>query len=173
MPRLAGLFVLGGLQGAVGWYMVKSGLVARVDVSQYRLAAHLGIAVAILGYTLWLIFDLGRERAGVTQSGSRASAWIAGTVLALIYLQILAGGLVAGLDAGFGYNTWPLINGAFVPSGLGEAQPLVPEPVREPAHGAVRSPHAGLQRGARHDRCRPAGSPFAAQLLSSSPAPSS
>jgi cytochrome c oxidase assembly protein subunit 15 len=125
LPRLAGLFVLGGLQGAVGWYMVKSGLVARVDVSQYRLAAHLGIAVAILGYTLWLIFDLGRERAGVTQSASRASAWIAGTVLALIYLQILAGGLVAGLDAGFGYNTWPLINGAFVPSGLGEAQPLV------------------------------------------------
>ena len=125
LPRLAGLFVLGGLQGAVGWYMVKSGLVTRVDVSQYRLAAHLGIAVAILGYTLWLIFDLGRERAGVTQSGSRASAWIAGTVLALIYLQILAGGLVAGLDAGFGYNTWPLINGAFVPSGLGEAQPWV------------------------------------------------
>ena len=125
LPRLAGLFVLGGLQGAVGWYMVKSGLVTRVDVSQYRLAAHLGIAVAILGYTLWLIFDLGRERADVTQSGSRASAWIAGTVLALIYLQILAGGLVAGLDAGFGYNTWPLINGAFVPSGLGEAQPWV------------------------------------------------
>ena len=125
LPRLAGLFVLGGLQGAVGWYMVKSGLVTRVDVSQYRLAAHLGIAVAILGYTLWLIFDLGRERGGVTQSGSLASAWIAGTVLALIYLQILAGGLVAGLDAGFGYNTWPLINGAFVPSGLGEAQPLV------------------------------------------------
>jgi cytochrome c oxidase assembly protein subunit 15 len=125
LPRLAGLFMLGGLQGAVGWYMVKSGLVARVDVSQYRLAAHLGIAVAILGYTLWLIFDLGRERASVTPSDSRASAWIAGTVLVLIYLQILAGGLVAGLDAGFGYNTWPLINGAFVPSGLGEAQPWV------------------------------------------------
>lgn len=71
LPRLAGLFVLGGLQGAVGWYMVKSGLVTRVDVSQYRLAAHLGIAVAILGYTLWLIFDLGRsERA----SRSRAHA---------------------------------------------------------------------------------------------------
>jgi heme a synthase len=125
LPRLAGLFVLGGLQGAVGWYMVKSGLVARVDVSQYRLAAHLGIAVAILGYTLWLVFDLGRERDPATRSGSRASAWVAAAVLALIYLQILAGGLVAGLDAGFGYNTWPLINGAFVPSGLGEAQPLV------------------------------------------------
>jgi heme a synthase len=125
LPRLLGLFALGGLQGAVGWYMVKSGLVTRVDVSQYRLAAHLGIAVAILGYTLWLIFDLGREQSRETRSGSRGAAWVAGAVLALIYLQILAGGLVAGLDAGFGYNTWPLINGAFVPSGLGEAQPLV------------------------------------------------
>jgi heme a synthase len=123
LPRLAGLFVLGGLQGAVGWYMVKSGLVTRVDVSQYRLAAHLGIAVAILGYTLWLIFDLGRERSPGAASDRRVSAWIAGVVLTLIYLQILAGGLVAGIDAGLGYNTWPLINGAFVPSGLGEAQP--------------------------------------------------
>jgi cytochrome c oxidase assembly protein subunit 15 len=123
LPRLLGLFVLGGLQGALGWYMVKSGLVMRVDVSQYRLAAHLGVAVAILGYTLWLIFDLGQERRGETRSGARPVAWVAGAVLALIYLQILSGGLVAGIDAGFGYNTWPLINGAFVPSGLGEASP--------------------------------------------------
>ena len=123
LPRLLGLFVLGGLQGALGWYMVKSGLVARGDVSQYRLTAHLGVAVAILGYTLWLIFDLGRERKGATRSSTSAAAWVAGVVLALIYLQILAGGLVAGIDAGFGYNTWPLINGAFVPSGLGEASP--------------------------------------------------
>jgi cytochrome c oxidase assembly protein subunit 15 len=121
LPRLLGLFVLGSLQGALGWYMVKSGLVARVDVSQYRLAAHLGVAIAILGYTLWLIFDLGRRV--VTRSGSRAAAWVAGVVLALIYLQILAGGLVAGIDAGLGYNTWPLIDGAFVPSGLSEASP--------------------------------------------------
>ncbi len=125
LPRLAGLFVLGGLQGAVGWYMVKSGLVTRVDVSQYRLAAHLGFAVAIFGYTLWLIFDLGRERSRGAASDRRVPAWIAGAVLTLIYLQILAGGLVAGIDAGLGYNTWPLINGAFVPSGLGEAQPWV------------------------------------------------
>src|SRR5215210_6425136 len=59
LPRLLGLFLLGGLQGAVGWYMVKSGLSGRVDVSQYRLAAHLGIAMLILGYTLWLLFSLG------------------------------------------------------------------------------------------------------------------
>jgi len=123
LPRLVGLFVLGGLQGALGWYMVKSGLIARVDVSQYRLTAHLGVAVAILGYTLWLVFDLGRESKGAARSGSSVASWVAGAVLALIYLQILAGGLVAGIDAGFGYNTWPLIDGAFVPSGLSEASP--------------------------------------------------
>jgi cytochrome c oxidase assembly protein subunit 15 len=123
LPRLAGLFVLGALQGAVGWYMVKSGLITRVDVSQYRLAAHLGIAVAILGYTLWLIFDLGPRQRSAVRSGSRAPTWVAAAVLALVYLQILAGGIVAGIDAGFGDNTWPLINGAFVPNGLGEAQP--------------------------------------------------
>jgi cytochrome c oxidase assembly protein subunit 15 len=123
LPRLLGLFVLGGLQGAVGWYMVKSGLVSRVDVSQYRLTAHLGIAVLILGYALWLIFDLGRERSDAARSASRAPAWVAAAVLMLVYLQILAGGLVAGIDAGLGFNTWPLINGALVPSGLGEASP--------------------------------------------------
>jgi heme a synthase len=124
LTRLLGLFALGGLQGVVGWYMVKSGLVTRVDVSQYRLAAHLGIAVAILGYTLWLILGLGpQRRSTAARLASRAPIWVAAAVLALVYLQILAGGIVAGLDAGFGYNTWPLINGAFVPNGLGEAEP--------------------------------------------------
>ena len=173
LPRLAGLFVLGGLQGAVGWYMVKSGLVSRVDVSQYRLAAHLGIAVAILGYTLWLMFDLGSERGSVTQSGSRASTWIAGTVLALIYLQILA-----GASGGRPRRRFRLQHLAADQRRLRAERPrrgtaLGPEPVREPAHRAVRSPHAGLHRGARYNAGRPAGSPFAARLLSSSPAPSS
>ena len=75
LPRLVGLFVLGGLQGAVGWFMVKSGLVARVDVSQYRLAAHLGVAVLILGYTLWLIFDLGQERRRALQRELTRAGW--------------------------------------------------------------------------------------------------
>jgi cytochrome c oxidase assembly protein subunit 15 len=124
LPRLAGLFVLGGLQGAVGWYMVKSGLVDCTDVSQYRLAAHFGVALLILGYTLWLLFGLGGEpQARPAEPAPRAAAWIAGLILALIFLQLLAGALVAGLDAGMGFNTWPLINGAFVPSGLGEASP--------------------------------------------------
>lgn len=123
LPRLAGLFLLGGLQGVVGWYMVKSGLVDRVDVSQYRLAAHFGIAVLILGYILWLLLGLGRRPHTNDARTAGGAAWIAALLLALIFLQMLAGALVAGLDAGFGFNTWPLINGAFMPSGLGEASP--------------------------------------------------
>ena len=75
LPRLLGLFLLGGLQGAIGWYMVKSGLVDRTDVSQYRLAAHFGIALLILGYTLWLLFGLRRasgsasHRTGIARAG--------------------------------------------------------------------------------------------------------
>lgn len=125
LPRLAGLFVLGGLQGAVGWYMVKSGLVDRTDVSQYRLAAHLGIAILILGYTLWLLFGLGSDPARWRRTDQHllAAPLIAGAILMLIYLQILAGALVAGIDAGQGFNTWPLINGAFIPDGLGALSP--------------------------------------------------
>ena len=124
LPRLIGLFVLGGIQGAIGWYMVKSGLIDRTSVSQYRLMIHFGIAVAILGYTLWLLFGLSAEGQG-RRSIARASApaWAAGFVLALIFLQLLAGALVAGLDAGMGYNTWPLIGGAFIPEGLSAASP--------------------------------------------------
>lgn len=123
LPRLIGLFVLGGLQGVLGWYMVKSGLTERTDVSQYRLAAHFGLALVILGYTLWLLFGLGRARGVRAASRGRSAMWVAGFVLALVFVQMLAGALVAGLDAGMGYNTWPLINGAFVPQGLAEASP--------------------------------------------------
>ncbi|MEZ5873708.1 MAG: COX15/CtaA family protein [Hyphomicrobiales bacterium] len=75
LPWLLGLFVLGGLQGALGWYMVKSGLVDRTDVSQYRLAAHFGVAMLIFGYTLWLLFNLGGARRGSKRS---SPAWVAG-----------------------------------------------------------------------------------------------
>ncbi len=104
--------------------MVGSGLVDRVDVSQYRLAAHFGVAVLIFGYTIWLILGLrdgGRDDA--VKAGSKVPAIVAGLVLTLVYLQLLAGALVAGIDGGLGYNTWPLMNGAFIPSGLGEADP--------------------------------------------------
>lgn len=123
LPRLIFLFLLGGLQGAVGWYMVKSGLVERISVSQYRLAAHFGVALLILGYTLWMLFGLGSGNQARERAHPRGVSRVAGAVLALIFLQMLAGALVAGLDAGMGFNTWPLINGAFIPSGLGEASP--------------------------------------------------
>jgi cytochrome c oxidase assembly protein subunit 15 len=114
-PRLLGLLALGGLQGFVGWYMVQSGLSERVDVSQYRLAMHLGLAVAIFAAAWWLALGIGRRQALGAGSGL---GWSAGFVAAAIYLQILLGAFVAGLDAGMAYNTWPLMDGAFVPEGL-------------------------------------------------------
>ena len=114
-PRLMALFLLGGLQGVVGWWMVKSGLSVRTDVSQYRLATHLTLATAILAYTVWLA----RGLAPSPQAGPR---WrlrgIAGLLVGLTVLQIFLGGLVAGLDAGLSYNTWPLMDGGLIPSGL-------------------------------------------------------
>ena len=117
--RCGVLFVLGGLQGALGWYMVASGLVDRVDVSQYRLSAHLTLATFIYGAILWVAFGVARRR-HLPEGGRQ---WLAVLIAALVLLQIAAGGFVAGLDAGFGYNTWPLIDGALVPNGLFVADP--------------------------------------------------
>jgi cytochrome c oxidase assembly protein subunit 15 len=118
-PRLAGLFVLGGLQGALGWYMVASGLVDRVDVSQYRLAAHLSVAAVIFAALLWTAWGIGSPRRRPGQAGSRLALILAALVLA----QIAAGGFVAGLDAGMGYNTWPLMDGKLIPDGLASMSP--------------------------------------------------
>ena len=127
MPRalaasLAGIFALGALQGAVGWYMVRSGLAARIDVSQYRLALHLGLAILIFGALIWVALSLDepRIRAG---AGWSPRAVAAGLVVLLVFLQIELGALVAGLKAGAGYNTWPLMDGRLVPAGLGAMQP--------------------------------------------------
>ena len=122
IPRFAGLFVLGGLQGALGWFMVKSGLSVRTDVSQYRLAAHLVLAFIIFGAIFWTA--LGQLRTpfaslGVTATHRRNAAILVGLVL----LQIGVGGFVAGLDAGFSYNTWPLMDGRLVPHGLSALSP--------------------------------------------------
>lgn len=116
IPKLVLLFVLGGLQGALGWYMVKSGLVDRVDVSQYRLAAHLGLAVLIFGAILWVAFGLGAPRS--SGSANRGLYRSAIGLSALIFFQILLGALVAGIHAGRIHNTWPLMDGALVPDGL-------------------------------------------------------
>lgn len=117
--RLVVLFVLGGLQGALGWYMVASGLVERVDVSQYRLSAHLTLATLIFAAMLWVAYGLDRNRR--MPRGGRE--WMAVLLVLLLILQVAAGGFVAGLDAGMGYNTWPLMDGQLVPKGLFVMQP--------------------------------------------------
>jgi len=123
-PRLTGLFVLGGLQGLLGWYMVKSGLAARPDVTHYRLAAHLGLAVLIYALLLRTALDLlnpGRlATADLLVEGPRR---LAHGLTLLVFIVILAGGLVAGLDAGFIYNSFPLMGGRLIP---GDAYDLVP-----------------------------------------------
>lgn len=120
MPKLVAVFVLGGLQGLLGWYMVKSGLVDRVDVSQYRLAAHLGLAVAIYGLVIWIALAGGSG----PRSATASRATIGGVLLlGLVYLQILLGALVAGLDAGLAHNTWPLMAGRWLPEGLAAMSP--------------------------------------------------
>lgn len=108
---LAGIFALGALQGALGWYMVKSGLVDRPDVSPYRLTAHLLLAVGIYAAILWIAFDLIRPR-----ERGRPSPALIRALLVLVVLTITAGGFVAGLDAGFAYNTFPLMDGSLIPS---------------------------------------------------------
>ncbi len=116
LPKLVLLFFLGGCQGLLGWYMVKSGLVDNPRVSQYRLTAHLGLAVAIYAYMLWLAFDLLFRGRAVT--GSRPFAGSSRVLVGLVYLMILSGGLVAGIRAGFAYSTWPLMGDTFIPRGL-------------------------------------------------------
>jgi cytochrome c oxidase assembly protein subunit 15 len=118
MPRLWLLFFLGGCQGLLGWYMVKSGLVDNPRVSQYRLTAHLGLAVAIYAYMLWLAFELlFTSRARPAAAGSSLGRWSL-VLVGLLFLMILSGGLVAGTRAGFAYSTWPLMGDSFIPRGL-------------------------------------------------------
>jgi heme a synthase len=115
-PRLFGLFVLGGLQGALGWYMVESGLSHRIEVSQYRLAAHLVFAVVIYLAILWVALDLLAPDAAAPRA-PRAAHLRRGltAVIALVLLTLGAGAFVAGLRAGYIYNTFPLMAGGFAP----------------------------------------------------------
>ena len=117
--KLAGLFVLGGSQGVMGWFMVMSGLVDRPDVSQYRLTAHFALALIIIAALLWVGLNLlhkhPHDRCHQDAGGlSRAVK----AVFALVFVTALSGGFVAGLDAGFSYNTFPLMDGAWLPDGL-------------------------------------------------------
>jgi cytochrome c oxidase assembly protein subunit 15 len=117
--RLAAILLLGAAQGALGWYMVRSGLVDRVDVSQYRLAAHLTLATLIFAALVWTALGIGRER----RWQGAAGPWGGLLILVLIFLQIAAGGFVAGLDAGHAANTWPTIDGQFIPDGIYSVSP--------------------------------------------------
>jgi len=122
-PRLFGLFILGGLQGLMGWYMVKSGLVDVPHVSQYRLTAHLGLAVIIFATMLWFAMDFLRGETAHLKSSSGyllISAW----VVFIVFTMMLSGGFVAGTKAGFIINTFPTMNGEWVPSALTALSPV-------------------------------------------------
>ena len=119
--KFAFMFVLGGLQGVMGWYMVKSGLVDRPDVSQYRLAAHLMLALVIYAYLLWVGIELWRNRQ--FPSARRELTVPTAMLTTLVFVTAFSGALVAGLDAGLTYNTFPLMDGDFIPEGMFEMTP--------------------------------------------------
>ena len=133
--RLLGIGALGGLQGAIGWWMVSSGLTgAMVDVASYRLAVHLGLAFIILGLITWYALLLGRSETDLLvarRGGERKLVVKASGLMHLAFVQILLGALVAGIDAGRAFPTWPDMNGQFfpadafyVPDGAGGSLPV-------------------------------------------------
>ncbi|MGB3415927.1 MAG: COX15/CtaA family protein [Mesorhizobium sp.] len=120
-PKLVGILLLGGLQGAVGWWMVKSGLVDRVEVSQYRLATHLTLAAFIFTATTVVARGLAPHSEPATD---RPMQRLAGFLVLLVLIQLYLGGLVAGLRAGLTYNTWPLMDGRLIPGDLFIIEPF-------------------------------------------------
>jgi cytochrome c oxidase assembly protein subunit 15 len=115
-PRLVALLFLGGLQGAVGWWMVTSGLAQRTDVSHFRLATHLLVALLIIGGLLWTALDL-----QMLTRNHKARAQLSGfglLVAVILFVQLLFGAFTAGLDAGYLSSTWPLMNDHFFPEGV-------------------------------------------------------
>jgi cytochrome c oxidase assembly protein subunit 15 len=124
-PKLVTMFILGGLQGLMGWYMVKSGLVSDPHVSQYRLTAHLGLAVIIYAYIFWvaigLILPHKDDDAAPVSGKVHLASWL---LLSLVFITAMSGGFVAGLKAGFAYNTFPLMGGRWIPEGILAMQPV-------------------------------------------------
>lgn len=124
IPVYLGLFLLGGLQGLLGWYMVKSGLVNNPHVSQYRLTAHLSLAVLIFGLLLWQLLTLGQVNKVFGESFRyRGSIWIK-CLIALIALMIVSGGFMAGTKAGHIYNTFPKMGNSWFPDQIIAMTPL-------------------------------------------------
>ena len=120
-PRLLALLALGALQGTIGWWMVSSGLSARTDVSHYRLAVHLLTALTILGGLVWTALDL-HALAKDPLARPATMTGYAATVLSILFIQLLFGAWVAGLNAGYVANTWPLMNDRFYPEGVDTTQ---------------------------------------------------
>lgn len=149
LPKLVGLFVLGGLQGVVGWLMVASGLIDRPSVSHYRLAAHLSMAVLIYGLLLWVALgllaretdDAGRSHARRLDA-ARGLRRHAGAALALVGVTMVWGALVAGLDAGRIYPEWPLMGEGLVPAEAWDMRPWWINPLEN--HATVQFIHRWL-----------------------------
>lgn len=131
-PRLVALLALGGLQGAVGWWMVTSGLSVRTDVSHIRLATHLSVALITLGGLVWTALDL---RALARRRSSRPArlTGFAAAVLAVLAIQIVYGAFVAGLNAGWVTDQWPLMNGHFYPGPTIVGRPFADAMINDPA----------------------------------------
>lgn len=134
--RLLGLLALGGLQGLVGWWMVKSGLTHDVKVSHLRLAAHLSLALLTLALLVWTALDLKRHTKG--QTGARLTR-LGALTLGALALQLLYGALVAGLRAGpvsgggwLSWDAWPLMQGSLVPAGIGWSKGVLPALIGDP-----------------------------------------
>jgi len=115
--KMTGLLILGGLQGALGWYMVESGLQYRTDVSHFRLSAHLLLALTIMSALIWVALDLRRYASASEDKPSRLKT-PAVTTLAVLFVQLLYGAWMAGLDAGQVAPTWPDMQGRFFPDGV-------------------------------------------------------
>jgi cytochrome c oxidase assembly protein subunit 15 len=125
--KVFGFFILGGLQGAMGWYMVKSGLVDDPRVSQYRLAAHLGLAFLLFGLMFWTglgMLQPRRAAGAMWQKSALATRRLGNWLVALVFIMVLSGALVAGIRAGLAYNTFPLMNGHFLPPEAFVVEPL-------------------------------------------------
>jgi cytochrome c oxidase assembly protein subunit 15 len=124
-PKLIAMFVLGGLQGLMGWYMVKSGLVNDPHVSQYRLTAHLALAIVIYAYMFWVALDLLIPNINNNAySANRKLFRLSLIITTIIFITALSGGFVAGTRAGFAFNTFPLMDGRLIPVGLFELSPV-------------------------------------------------
>ncbi len=124
LPHLVAMFALGGLQGLLGWFMVASGFADRTDVSQYRLTAHLILALVIYAYIFAVAISLLRPPAAVP-AGPRSGALRRGVLVftGLVFVTIASGGLVAGLNAGLVYNSFPLMDGDWLPEGYAQLEP--------------------------------------------------